>query len=633
MSEKIVNDNNIEKGIPDDVSDKTPSKTTDDSASVSPVGLSASQARDAHYSRTKFNTIRKAEILAEQYKGKLVYNILLLVSAFIIGYGYGLDSSTRYIYTGYAASSYGAHSLISTIGVINAVIGAASQVVYARLSDVFGRLELLITAIVFYVVGTIIQSQAYDIQRYCAGAVFYNLGFVGVLLVVLLILSDFSSLRWRLFYQFVPTLPFIINTWIAGNVTAAVGPVDNWSWGIGMWAFIFPLASLPFICCILHMIWLANKTPEWQELKQHKSFFSEYSIYRSIFELGRRVDIIGVTLLTISIGCLLVPLTLAAGVTDQWQSGKIIGPLVLGFVLMPVFVLYESKYAVYPLAPFKLLKDRGVWSALALSILINFVFYMAYDYLYTVLVVAVNQSTLSATRITSVATFTSTVWAPAFALIVVYFRRLKGFILTGVSLWFVATGLLYHFRGGEQSKAGIIGALVVWGIGTTLFTYPVGVSVQSVTSHENMATVTALVYVLYRIGAAVGNAVSGAIWTQMLPGKIAEHLGEFNNASLANFAYSSPYSFILEYPWGTPERQAVVESYRYIQRLETVVALCLCSLLVFFAFFLRDPPLTDQQAHNDLDEDQMVYKHEDKIFSFVKRRIFRRKVGEDEFAN
>ena len=72
-------------------------------------------------------------------------------------------------------------------------------------------------------------------------------------------------------------------------------------------------------------------------------------------------------------------------------------------------------------------------------------------------------------------------------------------------------GILFHFRSGQNSDKGIIGALVVWGLGTTMFTYPVTVSLQSVTSHENMATVTALSYTMYRIGSAVGSAVSGAI--------------------------------------------------------------------------------------------------------------------------
>lgn len=55
-------------------------------------------------------------------------------------------------------------------------MGAAAQPVYARF-DIFGRLELLIVSIIFYLVGTIIESQAYDAQRYAGGAVLYQIGY------------------------------------------------------------------------------------------------------------------------------------------------------------------------------------------------------------------------------------------------------------------------------------------------------------------------------------------------------------------------------------------------------------------------------------------------------------------------
>lgn len=67
--------------------------------------------------------------------------------------------------------------MLTTISVITAFVGAAAQPVYARLSDIFGRLELLIVSILFYLVGTIIESQAYDVQRYAGCAVLYEIGY------------------------------------------------------------------------------------------------------------------------------------------------------------------------------------------------------------------------------------------------------------------------------------------------------------------------------------------------------------------------------------------------------------------------------------------------------------------------
>ncbi|GAV50883.1 hypothetical protein ZYGR_0AD00660 [Zygosaccharomyces rouxii] len=562
---------------------------------------------------SKWLVIRQSELLAAEYNW-WPFRILLLFCAFICGYGYGLDSNIRFIYTSYVTNSFSEHSLLSTVNVINAVISAASQIVYARLADVFGRLTLFITAVVFYSMGTVIQSQSYNIETYAAGSIFYNLGYVGVVLVLLLILSDFSSLKWRLFYQFAPTWPFIINNWISGNITSRANPQENWSWDIGMWAFIFPLSCVPLICCMLHMWWKARRTEEWKILNEEKTYFKTHGLVSFIKELFWKLDTIGTFIMTVSLGCILVPLTLAGGTSSKWDDSQIIGPLVLGVVLLPMLIVYELKWAREPILPWKLIKDRAVWASMSISFLYDFIFYMAYDYLYTVMIVAVDESVKSATRISSLSAFVSTVFSPFFALYITRVTRLKPYIIAGCGLWMVAMGLLYHFRGGKSSHSGIIGGLCVWGVGTTMFTYPVNVSVQSATSHENMATVTSLNYTLYRIGSAVGIAVSGCIWTQNLYHEIFKRV---KDAKIASYAYEQPYNFIAEYTWGTPIRQQVVEAYMHVQKLETLVGLVFCAPLLLFSLCLRDPELTDEIAHNDLGEGEYIARDKDYIFDWI----------------
>lgn len=82
--------------------------------------------------------------------------------------------------------------------------------------------------------GTIIQSQAYDVKRYAAGVVFYNAANVSINLVLTLTLSDCSSMKQRLFHQFVPIWPYIINTWVSGNITLKANLLVHWAWNIGM---------------------------------------------------------------------------------------------------------------------------------------------------------------------------------------------------------------------------------------------------------------------------------------------------------------------------------------------------------------------------------------------------------------
>lgn len=164
-------------------------------------------------------------------------------------------------------------------------MGAAAQPTGAKLTDVFGRLELLLVSIVLYVVGTIVMAATPNVFGLAGGAVIYEVGYTLCLMLgelscffcsisrwyghvhvrtsaivietkkvmdeanpppsVQVIIGDLSSLKTRVFFSFIPTMPFLINAWIGPNVLAAtVGELGErswmWRWGFGMWAIIFP---------------------------------------------------------------------------------------------------------------------------------------------------------------------------------------------------------------------------------------------------------------------------------------------------------------------------------------------------------------------------------------------------------
>ena len=205
--------------------------------------------------------VHNIEVFTAQYD-HIGYRLMLFFSIFLISYAYGLDQNIRYTLQTYATNSYSQHSLLATVNCIIAVIAAPGQVCFARAADIFGRFTVLIVAVIFYVMGTIIESQATNVSRFAAGACFYRLGITGLMLMMEVIAMDFSNLNWRLLASFVPALPFIINTWISGNVLTAIG--TNWKCGIGMWAFILPLSCIPLGFCMLHMRYLAHKNAKDQ---------------------------------------------------------------------------------------------------------------------------------------------------------------------------------------------------------------------------------------------------------------------------------------------------------------------------------------------------------------------------------
>jgi SIT family siderophore-iron:H+ symporter-like MFS transporter len=519
--------------------------------------------------------------------------IFIFLGVFLISYAYGLDGTVRYAYQPSALNEFKEHSLQSSVNTLRAVIAAAAQPTAGKIADVFGRVELICISVFFYTIGTVIEAASQNLDTYSAGAVIYQIGYTMILLLVEVIIGDITSVRSRLFFSYIPALPFIINTWVSGDVTAAVLGATTWRWGIGMWCIIYPVCALPLIISLLVV---GHRAKKQGHLVGYRSSFQQLGLKSFTFELFWLLDIIGVILLIAVFALLLVPLTIAGGFESKWSDAQVVAPLVIGFVCIPVFVIWELR-APHPLVPFHHMKDRSVWAPMGIACMLNFAWTMQGDYLYTVLQVSFNFSIKAATRVQSLYSFASVITGTILGLIVYKVRRFKVFIVSGTCLFLVAFGLLIRYRGdpSDSNQSGVIGAQILLGIAGGMFPYPAQASLQAYVTHERLAVMTGLYLALYQVGSALGNAVSGAIWTQVLPSRLASSFSGFGNETLAVYTYSQPLSAILDFPVGSDERDAMIDAYKHVQRLLTITGICLCIPLIAFSLCLRNPKLTDQQ--------------------------------------
>jgi len=444
----------------------------------------------------------------------------------------------------------------------------------------------------FYVLGTIVEAASTGVQSFAGGAVLYQVGYTMIILLVEVIIADITSTRARLLFSYIPALPFIINTWVSGDISEAVLKNTTWRWGIGMFCIIYTVCALPLILSL----WVVGRRARRAGvLDPYKSSLQLMGWRQFAVDIFWKLDVIGIVLVIAVFALILVPLTIAGGFENKWRTAHVIAPLVVGVLCIPAFIVWELR-APHPLAPFVLMKDRGVWGPLAMAILLNFSWYMQGDYLYTVLIVAFDFSVSGATRVTSLYSFVSVITGFLLGFVVFKVRRLKVFVIAGTMLFMVAFGLLIHYRGSPTSagRSGVIGAEVLLGIAGGMFPYPAQASLQVGLKHENMATMTGLYLATYSIGSAFGNTVSGAIWTQVLPSTLEDRLAPIN-ATLAAATYADPFTVVAAYPIGTPERTAIVSAYQHAQRLLTITGICLCVPLIAFAFVLRNPKLDDRQ--------------------------------------
>ncbi|KAL2162297.1 hypothetical protein VTH06DRAFT_7210 [Thermothelomyces fergusii] len=537
--------------------------------------------------------VRRAEALAAVLT--TADRVFIFLGVFFVAFAYGLDGVLRGSYQPVATASFNQHSLLATVNVLRSVIAAAALPTSAKIADIFGRAELVVLSVFFYVLGTVVETVADNVATFSAGAILNQVGLTMIMLLVEVIVADISSTRARLFFSYIPAMPFLITTWVSGNISAAVLSATTWRWGVGMWCIIYPVCAMPLVVSLALVGRRARKRGLMEKYSEAVKGQETWGAF--LVDLFWRLDVIGVVLLIAVFALILVPMTIAGGFQASWTAPQILGPLIVGVCTIPAFVLWQLR-APHPLVPFYLIKDRAVWGALGIAVLLNWSWYMQGDYLYTVLIVAFDFGTAMATRLSSFYSFFSVVTGCLLGLVVFKVRRLKVFIVAGTCLFMVAFGLLIRYRGDADtsSRAGVIGAQVVLGIAGGMFPYPAQASLQTVLKHEHLAVMTGLYLATYNLGSAFGTAVSGAIWTQVLPGELHERLAPLGNATLATLAYGRPFDFAAEYPVGTAERQAVIEAYKHAQRLLTITGICLCVPLIAFAAALRNPKLNDQQT-------------------------------------
>ncbi|KAL2126943.1 hypothetical protein VTI74DRAFT_11587 [Chaetomium olivicolor] len=536
--------------------------------------------------------VRRAEAIAAVLTTR--DRVFIFFGVFLVAFAYGLDGILRYAYQPNATASFEVHSLLATVNVLRSVIAAAAQPTSAKIADIFGRAELVSLSVFFYVLGTIIETSATNIETFAAGALIYQVGYTMIMLLVEVIVADLTSTRARLIFSYIPAMPFLITTWVSGNVSQAVLSVTDWHWGIGMWCIIYPVCAMPLI---LSLTLVGRRARKQGLMEKYTEAVKSQPWGPFLVDLFWRLDVIGIILMIAVFALILVPMTIAGGFDASWTAPQILGPLIVGICTIPIFVFWQLR-APHPLVPFYLIKDRAVWGALGIAMLLNWSWYMQGDYLYSVLQIAFDFDTMTATRVSSFYSFFSVVSGCILGFIVYKVRRLKIFIVAGTCLFMVAFGLLIRYRGDNDtaSRAGVIGAQVVLGIAGGMFPYPAQASLQTILKHEHLAVMTGVYLATYNLGSAFGGAVSGAIWTQVLPGQLNERLAVFNNATLATYAYANPFAFSLEYSVGTLERQALIDSYKHAQRLLTITGICLCVPLIAFAAVLRNPRLNDEQT-------------------------------------
>ncbi|KAL1941010.1 hypothetical protein VTO73DRAFT_7646 [Trametes versicolor] len=245
------------------------------------------------------------------------------------------------------------------VGSAYTLAGVAFLPLSGHFANLFGRRPVLLVGLTLFAVGSALCGAASSMAMLIAGRTVQGLGSGVILALTEIILADLVPLKERGAYQGAIGLIWSVASIIGPLVGGAFAQRQDWTWR-GLFYMNLPLTGISMILCVL---FLKLKTPP-------APFSERFS----------RIDWIGNVLVIGSTTSALLGLTWG-GVQFPWSSARVLVPLILGFVGIVAWVVYEVMVPAEPTIPFRLLNNRTSLSGYVGTALHGFVISAALFYL------------------------------------------------------------------------------------------------------------------------------------------------------------------------------------------------------------------------------------------------------------
>ncbi|KAK5107575.1 hypothetical protein LTR62_001018 [Meristemomyces frigidus] len=409
------------------------------------------------------------------------------------------------------ARDLNASSSIAWAGTSALIANTVFQVLYGRLSDLFGRKIVLVSALVLLSLsdlacGLSVNSTMLYIFRGLAGV-----ANGGITSLTMMIVSDIVSLQERGKYQ------GILGAMVGlGN---ALGPLIASAFAIhATWRGLFYLlAPLIMVTVVASWLYLPSNMPAL-----------------NLRETIAKIDWLGLLFGTAAVILLLIPISSGGQAGTPWNSPEIIAMFVVGAVCLAAFIVAEWKWAKLPMMPLEMFKKASVAAMLAQSFLLGASYY---SYLYFLPLYFQNvrgKTPLIAAALQLPLVVSQSTFSTLGGLYISHYNRYGEVIWIGFGLWTLGSGLLV--LAGEHLSFGWTALfLVIIGFGTGLVFQPTLVALQAHCPKAQRAVVTSNRNFLRSSGGAVGLAVSTAILSNVLKGALPPRM-----AFVANSTFAAP---------------------------------------------------------------------------------------------
>ncbi|CAK7241625.1 MAG: hypothetical protein STHCBS139747_003091 [Sporothrix thermara] len=538
-----------------------------------------------------------AEILRRSWSRRALITAFvgLFAATFILSF---IKYSTK-VYTAYATSDFKGHSELTTANVVYTIMNMATFPVLAQLSNVFGRAEAFVLAVLFLTLSMVLYAASQNIATYIASGLFDSIGDTGFTIMQQVFVADTTNLLNRGLWSSLPEAIGAIPTLYLGTIVAdSVLSHSTWRWGYGMWAIAMPICAMPLIASVF---WLQRRAKQngyhnpraWGSLPKTQPLATRLA-QLVWFDL----DLPGCVLLVAGLALALIPLTLTgSSATQRWHEPSFIAMFVVGIVIVGLFIAWDALVARRPFVPFRMVRHPTVVAACLLSML-DFFHYSCFSLLFpSFLQVAGHYSPGHASRIDNSLRVSFQVASLAVGLLMKYTHRAKPFALFGVPLMILGQGLQIYFTSMPGARvaneASVVTAKVLVGVGRGFYQTAVQVSIQAVVAKEDVAVVTGVFFAAMNFGASIGTSVGGAIWNGVLPGRLERYLPAEGKAQAQ--AIFKSIVVAQKYAVGSPMRLAIDHAYRDTMRYIAIAATAGLAPMLIIVFFIKNVDLGKKQ--------------------------------------
>lgn len=391
---------------------------------------------------------------------------------------------------------HGSQSGYTWVVVATLLTMTASTPIWGKLADQFSKKMLVQSALVIYVIGSLIAALAPSMGVLIGARAFQGLGVGGLTALVQVVIASMVPPRERGRYSGYIGATFAIATVSGPLIGGLLVDVPGLGWRSTFYVGI-PIAALAFV--------VLQKTLHLPVVRREVS-----------------IDYLGAGLIVGGVSTLLIWVSLA-GNEFAWGSATSLGLVALGLAILVAAVYVELRVATEPVIPIRMFADRTTSLATVASVMVGVAMFGGTVYLSQYFQVARGMTPTHAGLMSIAMVGGLLVSSIISGRTITATGRWKRFLVGGMVL--VVLGLLLLSLIDDTTPLVVVGGyMAVLGVGLGATMQNLVLAVQNNASAEDIGTASAVVTFFRSMGGSIGVSALGALLSAQVADKVSSGL-------------------------------------------------------------------------------------------------------------